>query len=141
MKTLFSAMFVLTFSTTSFAVPGGDRPDVNHTNSKESKPEIVNWVGFIESNGGHTTRHDHDLEFVRKSDGESFDIVDSPELEKIHCEKSKRLLVKIEAERTPQFLFWGDNLIVKKFDVLEELELIPHKKYEPQISRNFSDRR
>lgn len=141
MKTLFSTIFVLTFSTVIFAAPGGDRPEIDRTDNKQSKPEIVKWVGLIESDGGHTTRHDHDLEFVRKSDGESFDVVDSPELEKVHCDKSKTLLVKIEAERTPRFLFWGDNLIVKKFEVLEELAMVPHKKYQPTKIRSFSERR
>ena len=142
MKTLLSAIFVFTLSSVSFAEPGGDRAGFERSQSKtESKPEIVNWVGFIEADGGHTTRHDHSLEFVRKSDGESFDVVDSPELEKVHCNKSKKLLVKIEAERTPQFLFWGDNLIVKKFEVLDELAMVPHKKYQPTRTRNFSERR
>lgn len=145
MKSVLIAL-VLTLSTSAFALPGEGRNGIDRdvgTNSKseKDKPEIVNWEGFVVADGGHTTRHDHDLEFVRESDGETFDIVDSPALEKIHCDSSKKLRVKIEAEKTSRFLFWGGNLIVKNFKVLEELDSIPHQKYEPRtVSRSF-DRR
>ncbi len=145
MKTLFSTVLTLSLSVAAFAAPGGGRGDIDrdfrNEFKSESKPKVVSWVGFVEADGGHTTRHDHDLEFVRKSDGESFDIVDSPELENVYCEKSKRLLVKIEAERTGRFLFWGDNLIVKKFEILEELEDAPHKKYQPKTAKFIGERR
>lgn len=91
--------------------------------------EMVKWTGTVkEDSGYHTPGHTygHDLTFVKQDDGESFDIVDSPELEKIHVQKDKNLLVEVEAEKTSQFLFWGGNLIVKNFTVVEELAEIPH---------------
>ena len=104
----------------------------------ERNYEKVKWVGYIEADGSHTSKHYHDLDFVRQSDGESFDVIKSPALEKIHCDTEKRLLVEIEAERTPKVLFWGNNLIVKKFTVLEELEPVPHKKH---VAHSMSTRR
>lgn len=143
MKYILTVLFVSTLSINAFALPGEGRGGIDRTvsNTKESKPEIIKWEGYVEADGGHTTRHDHDLEFVRKSDGETFDIVDSPALEKVHCDSSKKLLVKIEAEKTSRFLFWGGNLIVKKFEVLEELAQVPHKKYTPSKVSSRADRR
>ena len=146
MKSILTILFVSTFSVSAFALPGEgrggfDRGIDKNTKSEKSEPEIVKWEGYVEADGGHTTRHDHDLEFVRQSDGETFDIVDSPALEKVHCDTSKKLRVKIEPEKTSRFLFWGGNLIVKNFEVLEELDQVPHKKYKPRtVSRSF-DRR
>ena len=146
MKSILTALFVSTLTVNAFALPGEGRGGLDHdvsknTKTEKPKPEIVKWEGYVEADGGHTTRHDHELEFVRKSDGESFSIVDSPDLEKAHCDSSKKLRVKIEAEKTSRFLFWGGNLIVKNFEVLEELAQIPHKKYKPRtVSRSF-DRR
>ncbi|MCB0361355.1 MAG: hypothetical protein KDD35_01450 [Bdellovibrionales bacterium] len=144
MKTVLTFFILSVFSTSALAMRGEGRGGIDRDiarNSKESKPEIVKWEGFVVADGGHTTRHDHDMEFVRESDGETFDIVDSPDLEKVHCESSKKLRVKIEAEKTSRFLFWGGNLIVKNFEVLEELESIPHQKYKPRtVSRSFGGR-
>lgn len=134
MKTILSIIFMSTLSLNVFAAHGGDQGRIDRSYVKKpakSKPEIIKWEGYIESDGGHTTRHDHYLEFVRKSDGESFNIVDSHAIEKVHCDTSKKLLVKIEAEKTSRFLFWGGNLIVNKFEVLEQVASLTHKKYLP----------
>lgn len=129
-KVVISIIAFSILTVTASARPRRDH-DFLRDNGKQIKYnfEKVKWLGYVEADGSHTTKHYHDLDFVRKSDGESFDIIDSPELEKIHCSSSKRLLVEIEAERTPKVLFWGNNLIVKKFTVLEELEELPHKKH------------
>ena len=107
---------------------------------KNKSKNIVSWTGFVTADFGHHTKHNHNMEFVRQSDGRSFDIVDSPELEKVHCESSKKLLVEVTAERTPKVLFWGNNLIVKNFKILNELEDLPHKKYIPRENTLRSDR-
>ena len=88
---------------------------------KASEPEIVRWVGtFKDKDGSHTTEHEHELEFTRKDSGDSYDIVDSPELVKLHHETQKNYVVEIEAEKTPKFLFWGGSLIIKNFKVVED---------------------
>ena len=111
-----------------------DRDFLFDRNKKEDRVyEKVKWIGYIEADAGHTTKHYHDVRFVKKSNNQGFDIINSPMLEKAHCASEKRLLVEIEAERTPKFLFWGNNLIVKKFKILKELEAEPHKK---EISRD-----
>jgi hypothetical protein len=93
----------------------------------KSEPEIVKWVGNVKDEVvDHTTEHKHALKFVKKGDNEEFDIVDSPELVKLHHETEKNYLMEIEAEKTPRFLFWGGSLIVKKYKVLEETASIPH---------------
>lgn len=96
---------------------------------RKAEPEIVKWVGEIRDDAStHTTEHVHNLEFVRQNDGSSYDIVESPELVKLHHETEKNFLVEIEAEITSRFLFWGGNLVVKKFKVLQETsEALPHK--------------
>lgn len=94
--------------------------------------EIVRWTGTVsEEDGYHYNEHEfgHSLEFIRQNDGKSFDVVDSQELEAVHIQKEKNLLVEIEAEKTDRFLFWGGNLIVKNFKVLDELDEIPHREY------------
>jgi hypothetical protein len=91
------------------------------------KKEFVEWTGTVsDSDSSHTTEHEHELTFTRKDNGESYDIVDSPELVQLHHEKDKNLVIEMRAEKTPRFLFWGGNLIVKSFKVVEELEQRPH---------------
>ena len=105
---------------------GGDGSNFERRPAK-SEPEIVKWVGEIKDEASdHTTEHGHSLEFVKKDDGKEYDIVDSPELVKLHHETEKNYLVEVEAEKTPRFLFWGGNLIVKNFKVLEETASVPH---------------
>lgn len=85
------------------------------------EPEIVKWAGTIkDKDGSHTTEHEHELEFTRKDNGDSYDIVDSPDLVKLHHETEKNYVVEIEAEKTPKFFFWGGHLIVKNFKVIED---------------------
>lgn len=92
--------------------------------------ETVKWSGIVrEEDGYHTNGHrfGHNLEFIKQEDGSKYDIVKGDELEALHSEKEKNLLVEIEAEKTNRFLFWGGNLIVKNFRVLQELDEIPHQ--------------
>lgn len=116
---------LLTSYSSAFA-RGGDRGGFDRKPAKY-EPEIVKWIGEVKDEASdHTTEHQHALEFVKKDDGKEYDIVDSPELVKLHHETEKNYLVEIEAEKTPRFLFWGGNLIVKNFKVLEETALVPH---------------
>jgi|TARA_Y100000817_G_C16781318_1_gene510731 hypothetical protein len=83
------------------------------------------WNGVVRSSElSHTTDHTHFLEFVRSEDKEVFDIVDSPELAKLHHDTNRNYRVEIEGQLTSKFLFWGGNLVVKKFKVLEELDVV-----------------
>lgn len=99
--------------------------------------ETVNWIGILnESDGYHYIGHKfgHDLQFVRQSDGKKFTIINNKELIEAHRNSEKNLLVQIQAEITPKFLFWGENLSVKDFKILSELSEISHKKYEKPLS-------
>lgn len=99
---------------------GSERFDRKNT----YKPEIVSWTGVI-----HSVLDDEvDLEFVRSEDKEDFDIVDSPNLEKLDWKNHRSRLVKITAEKTPRFLFWGGSLIVKDFIVVKETGKFPMPK-------------
>jgi hypothetical protein len=101
----------------------GDGIEKNMGSKQEStsEPEIVKWVGEVKDDWStHTTEHKHELEFVKKDDGKKYTIVDSPQLVQLHHESGKNYLMEIEAEKTPVFLFWGGNLIVKSFKVLGE---------------------
>lgn len=92
--------------------------------------ESVTWVGTLtERRGYHTPEHTnkHVLELVRKDNNEKYKIIESDALMATHVEKDKNLLVEVEGEVTPRFLFWGGNLIVKSFKVLNELDEISHQ--------------
>ncbi len=128
MKTKTVAVVCLGLLTSySFAFArGGDRSGFDRQPVKY-EPEIVKWIGEVKDEASdHTTEHQHSLEFTKKDNGKEYDIVDSPELVKLHHETEKNYLVEIEAEKTPRFLFWGGNLIVKNFKVLEETAVVPH---------------
>lgn len=137
MKTSNKLLLTLTMSvaSVSFASPfGGIDRDRTRTRSTPKPPTIVSWVGEIKDESmSHTTEHYHSLEFTNKETGKSYDVVESPELTKIHCETGKNYLVKIEAELTPRVLFWGNNLIVKSFAVLDETS--PEIAHQKPVSR------
>lgn len=141
MKIRFQYIALLAFVTT-FSLAYG-RGSVNRKPIKYV-PEMVSWLGEIKDEpSSHNTDHDHELRFVRKEDGEEFDIVDSPELVKLHHSTEKNYLVKVEAKKTPRFLYWGGNLVVKKFEVVEETSpAIPHHIVAViPTTRTFNDRR
>lgn len=130
-------MFIGSQSAFAIQGEGKDRAEI-----KDQEPNIVKWVGVVKGDEDyHTTDHDHELEFVRQSDQEDFDIVDSPKLVKFHHDTEKNYLMEIEAEKTSRFLFWGGNLVVKNFKVLKELEKVAHTKPVRTPVRTFSDRR
>jgi len=94
--------------------------------------ENIKWTGVLqESKGFHSTNHtnEHSLVFVSKETGKTFDVEDNQELISTHTEKDKKLLIEVEGEVTPHFLFWGGNLIIKSYKILEDLEPMVH--YEP----------
>ncbi|MBN22444.1 MAG: hypothetical protein CL678_14265 [Bdellovibrionaceae bacterium] len=127
-KALLLGVFTLSqVSCASVTTKETESKNPNHIQKEGSPPEIVKWIGTVGAGSFHTTVHLHDMEFTRQSDGETYDIVDSPKLENEHCRVGKKLLVEIEAEQTPRFLFWGGNLIVKNFTVLEELGAEKHR--------------
>ena len=95
--------------------------------------EKVRWTGMIrDSETAHTTFHDHDLELVRLEDGVEFKIVDSPELKELHCSTEKNYVVELEGEITPKFLFWGGNLKVNSFKVVQGSETASHPHHRPE---------
>lgn len=106
----------------AFAMERDGGPRFNRDSNIKSEPEIVKWVGEVRDElSSHTTDHEHDLKFIKQDTGDDYDIVDSPELVKLHHETEKNYLMEIEAEKTPRFLFWGGNLVVKNFRVVKEL--------------------
>lgn len=110
-------------------------PQSNLKTEQISAPETLKLVGEIsDPASGHTTRHKHNLKIKNLETGESYKIVDSPELVKIHHENEKNYLVEIEAEVTSRFLFWGGNLTVKNFKVIDEIASVPHF---PATEREF----
>lgn len=96
------------------------------TASQEPSGDPVTWVGVISDEEFSHNEHRHNLRFTRKSDGKSFDL-ESKSLMTLHHDKEKNFLVEVTGIKTPGFLFWGNNLIVKDFKVLGELESVPHQ--------------
>ncbi|MDZ4660138.1 MAG: hypothetical protein SGJ18_00830 [Pseudomonadota bacterium] len=95
------------------------------TESPTEDNEMVVWVGRIDDKNARHNQHQHDLKFSKKDDGRSFDL-DSEGLTNLHHDTEKNYLVEIVAVKTPRFLFWGNDLKVRSFRVLEELEAVPH---------------
>lgn len=94
--------------------------------------ENIKWTGVLqESKGHHSANHtsEHSLVFVNKETGKTFDVENNQELVMSHIEKDKKLLIEAEGEFTSRFLFWGGNLIIKSYKILEDLEPIAH--YDP----------
>lgn len=91
--------------------------EIDRPMSNKYVPIIVKWFGEVkEEIESHKTSHD--FLFVNKDDGKSYKIIDSPNFVNFNHEIGKNYLVKIEAEITPTFFFWGGNLIVKKFQII-----------------------
>ena len=101
--------------------------------------KVLKWTGEImDDSSTHTTRHTHDLKFIKSDTGERFSIVDSPEIQQYHHQLGKYFIAEIEGEKTDRFLFWGDNLVVKKFKVIQVTsDTIPHTEpiHRPLVSR------
>lgn len=116
----------------------GQLASANTIEINEKKESIVQWSGIVRGDSFyHTTNHKHQLEFIRDGDLNTFDIVDSPELVKLHHNSEKNLRIQLTGEITSRFLFWGGNLVVKSFKILEELENIPHQK--PQENKRIRE--
>lgn len=100
-----------------------DRWNRNPAQSVESKPEVISGEGIVRCNGGCYGSSDGcSLQFVRSDDGKVFDLAKNPELIALHCQNHARdLKVSLSGEKTPRFLFWGDNLKVSNFQVLGEV--------------------
>lgn len=127
MKQLFYALILTTtFSLNANAEGRGGIRSSDYNQKTPYKPEILEMKGVVKSDGGHGTNCDIDLEFVDQASGKSYDISEPGELSALHCSKEKDLLVTMKAERTPKFLFWGGNLKVQTFEILEEMETQPH---------------
>ncbi len=121
---ILSLVFSMSQSGVSFARDHGDSfLRVRSDRSEEVNPEVLSAEGIVRCKGGCSADGAGcELQFVRASDGEVFDLNESPELQKLHCSDHKRdLQVKLEAEINPRFLFWGGDLVVKKFDVVGEI--------------------
>lgn len=102
---------------------------------------IVRWKGVVRGNSiSHTTNHQHQLEFIREIDGKIFDVVDSPRLLALHHASDRNYRVRITGELTSRFFFWGGNLIVKDFAVLEELDKEPLQEPRRNINRTHDIR-
>lgn len=122
-----SYLFALVLMASSLNVYASKEPCERRNAQPAAAPKIVKWVGEIsDSAADHTTLHGHKLKFKTRETGDTYDIVDSPELVKLHHETEKNYLVEIEAEKTSRFLFWGGNLIVKNFKVLGDTASVPH---------------
>lgn len=86
---------------------------------------FVYLTGLVYDNPStHTTTHGHSLNFKEAESMKSYGIVDSPEIERLHHETNKNFTVRVEGRITPKFLFFGGNLVVTKFEVLAESEVI-----------------
>lgn len=121
-KLMAVTLTLLTLTTASvFAREDSPSSLRNLRGSKEIQLEVVKWAGTVRCKGSCEMSQDKcELEFV-KEDGEALPIADNLVLERKHCEKCRDLQVRIGAEKTPKFLFWGNVLKIRTFEVIKEL--------------------
>lgn len=127
MKQLIYALILSsTFASNANAEPRSGIRSSDFNQKTPYKPEILDLKGIVKSDGVHDSDCDIDLELVDQASGRSYSISEPGELLALHCSKEKDFLVTMKAERTPKFLFWGGNLNVQAFEILEEMETQPH---------------
>ena len=92
---------------------------------KEQPKELTqDFIGRIQcANDSHLKTNSCKLEFVSTS-GKIFELRENEFLENQHCLNHKDLIVTMTAVKQPQFLFWGGDLIVLGFSIIEEVEPI-----------------
>jgi len=56
--------------------------------------------------------------YFKSDSGETYEVVNSPEINKLLEKEEKTFAVRIDGELTPEFLFWGGNLVIKSFSIL-----------------------
>lgn len=103
-------------------------------NSQKVEPEMVKWIGEISDASGHTSGHEHSMQFKNQVTGKVYDLT-APDLTKLHHDAEKNYLVEIEAEKRPKFLFWGGDLVVKKYRVIRDIASVPHEEVEESSTR------
>ena len=92
----------------------------------EQSTNKVSWTGVVRCEKySHTNEHGCDLEFENGDTSKTISVVESPDLLKRHCANDRDLKVKVDGELTPKFLFWGGNLKISSFEVIEELSPMP----------------
>lgn len=124
---MYAIVLISTLSLNANAEPRGGDKSSDYGIKKQYVPEILELKGLVKSDGNHKDDCNVDLKLIESETGKSYNISEPGELAVIHCSKEKDLLVQMKAERTPKFLFWGGNLKVQSFEVLEELDSQPHK--------------
>jgi hypothetical protein len=89
--------------------------------------QTVNWTGTVYDNpSSHTTKHFHRLIFKNRETQEAYDIVGSENLRNLHHDTNKNFVAQIEGYITSKFLFWGGNLVVTSYKILEESDAVLH---------------
>lgn len=100
-------------------------------------PQELELNGIVRSSGNHPNDCGVELEFVEAKTGEVTFISEPGELAQLHCAKEKDFLVRLKAEKTSRFLFWGGGLKVLEFQVLQESEAQPHKQVQNSRESSF----
>ncbi len=123
MKIVLIAIFVA-LSQNSFSRVFDDRNppyDRDEIQIRDYSPEMVNWEGRVRcSDVSHQKDGKCSLEFIDNK-GKVFNIKENAKLKDRHCKNHKDLLVKLNAEKTYRFLFWGKGIDVKSFRSIREL--------------------
>lgn len=92
----------------------------------EWKPEIVSFVGEVrcmegKGDDGDTSQQAGCEARLIRADGKVLRVDSDNSLAKLASQSpAKHLLVKVEVEKTPKFLFWGGNLELLEFEILDE---------------------
>ena len=115
---------ILGLGLTSIATARGHDDDFGDREWK-SKPRPTEFTAngyiFCESQE-HKETGKCDLQFERKSDGKIFDIINTSDLLAAHCKNHKDLEVSVDAKIEEFNFFSNDEIKVREFKLLSELE-------------------
>src|SRR5690606_24867066 len=104
---------------------GFDRHD--HSIHEKREPKLVNAEGnAMCENETHQSPDDCELKFIRLSDREEFEIVDSPALLKAHMQDhNKKLKASLKGKIVLSAIFHDDHLRVSDFEILAAEDSLP----------------
>lgn len=97
-------------------------PDISPRHSMPPPPrlEIVEWQGSVACDDQPEPGEPCDLRFTREPDGDEFSIAIPGKLAELEWGSGVSRRVRLRAKRTPKFLFWGNELVVIDFWMLDE---------------------
>lgn len=108
--------WALFFASVTLAAGLDTPPSYNRTSAPEL--EVVDWKGHVTCDGKGDEGEVCPLRFTRE-DGEEFSIALPGRLASLTWSEGTRRHIRLRAKRTPKFLFWGNELVVMDYWIID----------------------